>query len=242
MLPILQLGPLALRTPLLLTLLGLYLGISLAERRLPKGSLSISQLNSLVFPGLGSGLIAARLLFAWQHWAIFASTPLSLFSLDPGLLDPWAGLTVGVFAMLIYGQRQQLSLWSSLDALTPLLAVWGVFLSLALFASGAMYGMPTELPWGLELWGAKRHPVALYQAIAALIILIAFWRRWGQSRYPGQLFLQFTLATAASVFLVETWRAHSPLLLGGIRAVQAAAWLVMAICFWLLNSRAKPIV
>ncbi|GAB4478565.1 MAG: prolipoprotein diacylglyceryl transferase [Anaerolineales bacterium] len=242
MLPILQIGPFALRTPLLLTLLGLYLGISLAERRLPKGSLSISQLNNLVFLGLGSGLIAARLFFALQHWSIFAQSPLSLLSLDAGLLDPWAGLTVGIFAILIYGQRQQLSLWASLDALTPLFAVLGVFLSLAWFASGAIYGMPTELPWGLELWGAKRHPVALYQAIAALIILIGFWRRWGKGDYPGQVFLQFTLATAASLLFVETWRAASPTLPGGLRTVQSVAWLVMALCFWLLDQRAKHAV
>lgn len=239
MLPIFQIGPLALRTPLLLVLLGLYLGISLAERRLPKDSLTANQLNSLVFLGLGSGLAVARLIFALEHWAIFAEAPLSLFSLDGGLLNPWAGLVAGVLAMLIYGQRQGLSLWAVLDALTPLFAVLGVFLSLAFFASGAIYGVPTELPWGMELWGAKRHPLSLYQALVALFLLIVFWRKFGKGDFPGQIFLYYILSAAGALLFLEFWRANSPLLPGGIRAVQAVAWAMMALGFWLLNRRSK---
>ncbi|MCX8061363.1 MAG: prolipoprotein diacylglyceryl transferase [Anaerolineales bacterium] len=237
MLPILQIGPLALRTPLLLALLGLYLGITLAERRLPKDSLSESQLNTLVFLGLGSGLIAARLVFALEHLPIFIDAPLSLFSLDGGLLNPWAGLVAGLFAVLIYGQRQALSLWATLDALTPLFAMLGFFLSLASFASGEIYGVPTELPWGLELWGAKRHPLSLYYALLALFILIVLWSKFGKGSFPGQVFLHYVLSVAGALLFLETWRANSPILPGGIRTVQAVLWVVMALSFWLLDRR-----
>lgn len=239
MLPVLQIGPLALRTPLFLILVGLYLGISLAERRLPKNALSVGQLNNIVFLGLGSGLIAARLVFALEHWAIFAEAPRSLFALDGGLLDPWAGLGAGLLVMLIYGQRQGLSLWSTLDALTPLLAVLAIFLNLSYFASGEIYGTPTQMPWGLELWGAKRHPLALYQAFAALLILGILWRRLGKGSFRGQIFLQYVLLTAGALLFLEAWRANSLLLPGGIRAGQAICWLILALCFWLLNRRAK---
>jgi len=239
MLPILQIGPLALRTPLLLALLGLYLGLSLAERRLPRDALSAAQLNTLVFLGLGCGLIAARLAFALQHWALFVETPLSLISLDGGLLDPWIGSTVGMLALLIYGQQHRLSFWTTLDALTPLLAVWAIFLSLAFLASGEVYGNPTTVPWGVELWGTKRHPVALYQALAGTFILVGLWAKFGKGRFAGQVFLQYSLFTAAVWLFVEAWRANSPLLPGGIRAIQALAWLVMGLAFWLLDRRAK---
>lgn len=239
MLPILQIGPLALRTPLLLALLGLYLGLGLAERRLPRDTLSAGQLNTLVFLGLGCGFVAARLAFALQHWALFAGSPLSLISLDGGLLDPWIGGTAGVLAMLIYGQQHRLSLWTTLDALTPLLAVWAIFLSLAFLASGEVYGSPTNLPWGVELWGAKRHPVALYQALAGLCILVGLWGKFGKGRFAGQIFLQYALFTATVWLFLEAWRANSPLLPGGIRSIQALAWLVMSLAFWLLDRRAK---
>ncbi|MCS6908317.1 MAG: prolipoprotein diacylglyceryl transferase [Anaerolineales bacterium] len=242
MLPILQIGPLALRTPLLLVLLGLYLGITLAEARLPKGSLSAAQLNTVVFLGLGSGLVAARLVFALRQWTIFAEAPLSLLSLDGGMLDPWAGLVVGALAVLISVQRQRLSLWETLDALTPLFAVLGIFSSLAFFASGELYGIPTQMPWGVELWGAKRHPLALYHACAALLILIVLWRRLGKSRFPGEIFLQYLLSTSAAWLFLEAWRANSPLLPGGIRTVQGVAWFSMALCFWLLNRHARDLV
>jgi len=239
MLPILQIGPLALRTPLLLALLGLYVGLSLAERRLAKDALSVGQLNTLVFLGLGCGLIVARLAFALQHWALFVETPLSLIALDGGLLDPWVGGAAGIIAMLIYGQRQKLSLWATLDALTPLLAVWVIFLSLAFLASGELYGTPTNLPWGVELWGAKRHPIALYHALAGTTILVSLWGKFGKGNFAGQVFLHYILLTAAVWLFLEAWRANSPLLPGGIRAIQALAWLVMGFAFWLLDRRAK---
>ncbi len=239
MAPILQIGPLALRTPLLLTLLGLYLGLSLAERRLPKDSLSAAQLNTLVFLGLVSGVLAARLFFALQHFALFARAPLNLFSLDSGLLDPFAGWLVGILAMAIYGQRQRLSLWKTLDALTPLLAVLGVFLSLALFAAGEVYGTPTDLTWGIEWGGAKRHPLGLYSALGFLLILVFFWQRLGRGQFAGQTFLQFVLAAAALWLFLEAWRANALLLPGGFRAVQVTAWLNMAFAYWLLERRAR---
>ncbi len=238
MLPILQIGPLALRLPLLLALVGLILGISFAERRLPKAGLTANQLNTLVFLALGGGLLAARLAFAAQHFSLFSRAPLTLLSPDGGLLDPWAGAIVGLLAMMIYAQRQKLELWSTLDALTPLLAVWGVFLGLAAAAAGEPIGNPTALPWGIELWGVQRHPLPLYYSLAALLILAGFWRRWGQSRFAGEVFLQFTLVCAAALLVLETWRADSPLLPGGWRTLQVLCWLIMAASFVLLERRA----
>ena len=61
MLPILQIGPLALPVPQFSLLLALWLGLSLAENLAPRRGISSEALYNLVFTGLAAGLIGARL-------------------------------------------------------------------------------------------------------------------------------------------------------------------------------------
>ncbi len=235
MFPILQIGPLAVRTSGLLLLLGAYLGLSLAERRLPKNGPTADQLYNLVFLCLFSGVVGARLAFAFQNPNLFRTAPLNLLSTDPTLLDPFAGFATALLTALIYGQRRGLSLLPTLDALTPALAVMAVFISLANLASGKAFGTPTSLPWGIELWGAKRHPVQVYESIATGIILAWIWRKAGSALPPGRLFLLFVSASAGARLFLEAWRGDSALLPGGVRTAQVLAWGVLAVSLWVLN-------
>ncbi|MCS7010345.1 MAG: prolipoprotein diacylglyceryl transferase [Anaerolineales bacterium] len=234
MFPILQLGPLALRTPGLLLLLGLYLGLSLAERRLPRrGAPDANQLYNLFLIAVGVGLVTARLAFIVQNPALFRGSWLNWLALDARLLDPWTGITLGLLAALVYGQRKRLSFWETLDAFTPVAATLAVFLGLAHLASGNAYGLPTSLPWGIELWGAKRHPTQIYEILLALGMLAWLWPRFQQETRPGTLFARFLTAYAAATLFIHAWRADSTLVTGGFRLEQILAWLAMALGFWL---------
>jgi phosphatidylglycerol---prolipoprotein diacylglyceryl transferase len=239
MLPVLQIGPLAIRTSTLLLLLGFYFGLSLAERRLTKGGPTSDQLYTLTFISVFAGILAARLSFAAQNFNIFRESPLIIFSLDTSLLDPFGGTAVALIGMLIYGQRKKLSFWLTLDSFTPLLAVFAVFLGLAHTTSGAAYGAPTSLPWGIDLWGAKRHLSQVYETLAALLILVLFWPRFGREDAPGNVFLLFIMASAGTRLVLEAWRGDSIIIVGGVRLAQVIAWLVIALGFWLLERKAR---
>jgi prolipoprotein diacylglyceryltransferase len=127
----------------------------------------------------------------------------------------------------IYGQRQKLPLWSTLDALTPLLATLAVGLHLSQLAAGTAFGSPTQLPWAIELWNATRHPVQVYELIASLLIFIFLWLRKPGS-FAGSDFLWFTALTAGSRLVFEAFRGDSTLVFNGLRAAQLIAWLVLA--------------
>lgn len=239
MLPVLQIGPLAVRTSGLLLLVGIYLGLSLSERRLPKGGPTSDQLFTLTLIGAVAGLLAARLSFVAQNFPLFRDSPANIFSLDASLLDLFGGAAVALIGMLVYGQRKKLSLWATLDAFTPLLAVWAVFLGLAHLASGAAFGAPTSLPWGIDLWGVKRHPSQVYETLAALLILILFWHKFGADESHGKIFLTFITASAGARLLLEAWHGDSVVLPGGIRLAQALAWAVLALGLWGLERKAR---
>jgi phosphatidylglycerol---prolipoprotein diacylglyceryl transferase len=236
MLPILNIGPLAVQTPGLVILIGLWLGLSLAEKYAARRDLPANLLYNLVFVMLVAGVIGARLSYLLRYPEAFASSPLSLLSLNPGLLDSSGGLVVGAIAGLIYAQRKGMPFWRTLDALTPLLMVMAIALGVSHLASGAAFGAATQAPWGIELWGARRHPSQVYEILAAIAILTVLWPgRWSEKTPAGRYFLLFAALTAATRLFLEAFRGDSVLLAGGWRAAQAAAWLILAGSLWGLH-------
>jgi phosphatidylglycerol:prolipoprotein diacylglycerol transferase len=229
MMPIVQIGPIALRISGLLVLAGLYFGLILAERCLPEDGLLPNQLYNLTFLALITGVLAARISIVIQYFSLFQEIPLSIFSLDTSLLDPFGGSAVALIAILVYGQRKKLAFWTTLDAFTPILAVFAVFLGLAHMASGAAFGAPTNLPWGVNLWGAMRHPSQVYETMAAIFILAILWRKFGKPVAPGSNILLFAVMSAGTRLLLETWRGDSTLVFGNLRLAQILAWICMVI-------------
>ena len=111
MLPILNIGPLAIQLPGLVILIGLWLGLSLAERYAARFDVKSNLLYNLVFVVLIAGIIGARLAYVIRYPQAFAGNLFSALSFNLSLLDPWAGLGLGLIAGLIYGQRKKMALW-----------------------------------------------------------------------------------------------------------------------------------
>lgn len=239
MFPTLQLGPLALQVPGLVLLAGLWLGLTLSERRAKRHGENPGYLYNLVFIALIAGVIGARLSYAITYPSAFAANPLSLLSINPGLFDPFAGILIGVSAAVIYLYRKQLPLWSTLDALTPLFAVLAIAQGIAHFAAGSAFGSPTDLPWGIHIWGAIRHPTQIYEILLATITLLAVLLidRFPLRQIPGLTFLSFIALSAASRLFIEAFRGDSTLIGSGFRSAQVMSWLVLAACLALLGRR-----
>ncbi len=232
MLPTLSLGPLVVKVPGLILLIGLWFGLSLAERNSKNHGVNASILYNLVLITLISGVIMARLTYAARFPEAFFSRPLDLLSLNPGLLDLSGGVAGGIISALIFGGRKKLPLRGSFDALTPLFAVLGIALGLAHLSSGDAFGAPADLPWAIELWGARRHPSQIYETIAAISILLITWsdRLILPPRTSGARFLNFLAWSSAARLFLEAFRGDSVILFAGIRSAQLIAWSVLALC------------
>ena len=243
MLPTLPIGPSSIQVPGLIILLGLWLGLVVAERLAPRFKANPNEVYNLVFVILIAGLLGARIGYILQHFPAFVESPLSVISLNPGLLDPLAGAAVGLIAALIYGNRKQISWRPTLDAITPFLAVMMIAIGLANLASGDGFGAETDLPWGIYLWGTMRHPTQIYLSLAGGVILWIIWPRQRVSeqarRVPGETFGLFLALSSAAWIMIETFRGDSVLLPGGLRTVQIAAWILLAFSLWWLGKLSK---
>ena len=210
----------------ILLVAALWIGLTLAEKRSERHGISKEQLNNLTFYSLIAYVIGGRVLFALNNFSAFSQSPLSIFSPNPDLFDPTSGLIVALLTALIYGQRQKLQLWGTLDTVTPLLAMMMIGLSLSHLAAGTAFGSPTDMAWGIDLWNATRHPTQIYELIASLLIFGWLWFQKTDSP-PGIYFLTFTALTTGTRLFLEAFRGDSTLIFGEFRLAQIAAWIVL---------------
>jgi phosphatidylglycerol:prolipoprotein diacylglycerol transferase len=214
----------------ILLVAALWIGLTLAEKRTERHGVTKEQLNNLTFNGLIAYIIGGRLSFALSNLSAFSQSPLSIFSPNPDLFDPTGGLVAAILVGLIYGQRQKLQLWATLDALTPIFAMLAIGLHLAHLAAGTAFGSPTTLPWGIDLWNATRHPTQIYELLASLLIFGLLWFRKTDSP-SGILFLTFAALTAGARLFLEAFRGDSTLVFGEFRLAQIAAWGILLVVF-----------
>jgi len=233
MFPVIQIGGLALQTPGLILLVGIWVGLSLTERYAKLTKVNTDQLYNLTFTMLVAGILGARLAVMVRFPSAFIENPASTISLNPNLLDPSGGLATALISGLVYGQRKGMKLWATIDALVPTMGVMGIAIPLANLASGNAFGSPTELPWAIEIWGTTRHPTQIYQALASSLILWLVWpSRQGKKNTTGVLFIKYSALSAASILILEAFRGDSVLILNGLRSTQISAWIILAISLW----------
>ena len=170
MFPIINIGPLAIQAPGFILILAFAIGLWMTGIFAKNLGTNQDGIENTIFVGLFSGLAGARIGFLLQNPAILQKDPLAVISLTPSMLNLSFGFLVGALVAVIYAQKKHLPLWPTLDTITPLVIIIFAGLHIANLASGDNYGLATDLPWGIQLWNAKRHPVQLYAAFLSVLL------------------------------------------------------------------------
>lgn len=233
MYPTLSLGPFVFPTAGLVYLLGIWLALTLVERAAKRLRLNVAATYGLTVTGLVAGFVGARLLFVLEYWAAFQENlPGIIWPLTSGY-NLAGGLFFGAAAAFFYGRYQQLPLWSTLDALTPGLLGGLLTVSLADFLAGPGYGTLTNMPWGVSVFGIRRHPVQLYEFALGLAALAFWWRLTGlsgrapQRGFPGQAFLLTAVLYSAGRLFLDAFRDNPWLTAGGYHVIQILSLLAL---------------
>lgn len=236
MLPFVRIGPFLLQTPGLALLGGIWVGSWLVEKEAARFKLDPAVIYNLIFVGLISGILGARLAYAARFFEIYWSNPLSLLALNTGTLSPTEGATIGLIAAVIYGQRKGLPLRPTLDVLAPGLSAFLVFVALAHLLSGDAFGAPARLPWSVYLWDEYRHPSQVYELLAAVGIFLASRKIALNRGGSGLNFLLVVALSALAQIFLEAFRGDSVIWAGGLRAAQVIGIVILAISLLLFNA------
>lgn len=241
MYPVLSVAGLSLPAKPLLVLAGFYVTLSLGARIARRAGIDGDHVWNWGFISALGGLIVARLAYVARFPQPYLQSPLSVLSPRPGTWMPAAGLVGGIIVGYLYLRSRRVPLGAFVDAVAPALAFgWAVY-AFANFMAGDAYGTPSNLPWAVEMWGQKRHPVQLYEMGAALLAVLWLFgrpREVGRGAWGWRLLLAYSL----SRLFLESFRGDSTLVLDGYRLAQVGALVGALVALWGLSRLAPPAV
>jgi phosphatidylglycerol:prolipoprotein diacylglycerol transferase len=223
MYPTLPFGPLSLPTGPVLALLAVVLALDVAGRYGRRMGIHPDDLWNVGLIALAAGLIVARLWNVFQFWPIYRSEPLLIVSLRPSGFALGPGVIAAGLGGYLYLLRRALDPVRVGAALAVGGLAGGIILSIAGHATGAILGIPAEVPWALPYFGEPRHPVGLYRAVGLAVVCLAIWLA-ADVRRPGRVILLAVLGYSL-VRLVSDAYVESEALIGSFRQSQVAALL-----------------
>jgi phosphatidylglycerol---prolipoprotein diacylglyceryl transferase len=152
-----------------------------------------------------SALILSRLLLVMENLKSFFSYPLLILAL-PSLTA--TGVVLTLITTVIYLRIRRLPLLRTLDAWAPCATLAWVFLALGHLAEGSDPGLPATVRWSIlsPTGGARLHPVALYAAIAAVLITIVLVVCLRRHPLPGRTAALAFAASGIAQFLITFLR------------------------------------
>ncbi len=235
MFPTIHIGPFVFPTAGIVYLLGIYAALTLVERAAKRLALNVEATYGLAVVALVTGVVAARLAFVAEYWASFSQNLLSIiWPLTSGYTVA-AGLFLGAAAAFFYGRYKQLPLWPTLDALMPGLLTAVITISLADFLAGPGYGTLTSVPWGMSVFGIRRHPVQLYEIVLGVAALGVWWLAVKRQAPAGQPFLLALALYSAGRLFLDAYRDNAWLTADGYHILQIMALVVLVGCLVLLG-------
>lgn len=239
MFPMINIGPLAFPTAGLLTILGIYLLLSVVERAAARLGEDVNRLYSLSVLMLVTGFVGARLIFVILYWPAYRTNLLSIvWPLTSGF-NIWGGLILALAAGFFYGRFHQLSPWTTGDALIPGVIFGLMLISCIDFLAGPGFGKLTNAPWGITQFNVRRHPVQIYELFVGLLALWVWWQFHRERFFPGQLFLLTTAVYSGGRLFVDAFRENAWVMVNGIHVIQVICLVAMLLSLYGLGQMAE---
>lgn len=187
-----------------------------------------------------AGLIGARLYHVVSAWDLYKNDMLTIFT-------NWTGLGIygavggGLLALWLYCRVHHLSLARWMDIAAPGLILAQAIARWGNYFNQELYGLPTDLPWGLYIEPAYRypelanfekfHPLFLYESIWNLLVfLVLVWVvRNVKTLLEGDLICLYGIGYSTGRFFLESLRPEA-WNLNGVRTAQIVALGIIVVC------------
>jgi phosphatidylglycerol---prolipoprotein diacylglyceryl transferase len=241
MIPALNIGPFVLPTAALIYIIGAWVCLTLAEKTATWLNLDADDISGLVTVGLIAGIVGARLTFVATYWSSYQNNLLGIIWPINSGFNPFGGLLIGAAAMFFYGRYKQLNFWLTLDALAPIFITGLITVSLADFLGGPGFGTATDLPWGINQFGIRRHPVQIYEIVTGLFALLAWWFYRKRRIFDGQLFLVTIAVYCFGRVFIDAFRANAWLSASGWHVSQILFLIITLVSLILVAVGSKPV-
>lgn len=198
-----ELGPLTIRIYALCILAGIVAAVLITQRRLSRRGAASGVVLDIAIWAVPLGIIGARFYHVFTHLGDYfypGANLWTVFAIWDGGNALYGSLLGGAVGAYIGCRRTGIRFWSFADALAPAMLIAQSLGRIGNYFNHELFGLPTTLPWGLEILptdsmfpdglpaGTLFHPLFLYEIIwnlvgVAIILLLErrFALRWGRA-------------------------------------------------------------
>ena len=196
-------------------------GYWIFKRYLRSDKLTVKMLDALlIYLAIGI-IVGARLGHCFFYEPdYFLKNPLEILKIWKGGLASH-GFAIGILlALWLYYRKYKIPFLWLFDRIAIVVALGCAFIRIGNFFNSEIYGLPTNLPWGVEfvrdrlydsttgeiLPTVARHPTQLYEALSYILIFIAlfvFYRKKNMEIRDGFIFGVSMIALFSARFLIE---------------------------------------
>jgi prolipoprotein diacylglyceryl transferase len=250
---VVHLGPVPLRAYALFIILGVFVAVSIGQRRWAARGGAPGEIADLAAVAVPAGIVGARIYHVVTSPAKYLKDPIEVLYVWHGGLGIWGGVLGGFLAGWVWSRRRGWDVASLADALAPALPVAQAIGRLGNYFNQELFGRPTKLPWGLTIspnnpdaipGAIAYHPTFLYEllwdlGVAALVVLLD--RRFQLRR--GRAFAVYVMAYTAGRAWIEALRIDDAQHFFGIRLNDyVSATVFLAALGFLLLHRDRPMI
>lgn len=205
----------------LLFALGFFIGYLIFKRFLRSDKLTLEMVDSLLVHFAIGAIVGARLGHCFFYEPdYFLKNPFEILKIWKGGLASHGGALGILIALWLFVRRYKIPFLWLIDRIVIVAALGSAFIRIGNFFNSEIYGLPTNLPWGVEfvrdrlydsttgqlLPTVARHPTQFYEALCYILIFVAlfiFYRKKNMKVRDGFIFGVFLIAVFAARFLIE---------------------------------------
>jgi len=198
-----DLGPFRIHAYAICILIGIFLATAMTSRRLTKRGGEPGVVLDIILWAVPLGIVGARIFHVLTHpndYFYDGANLWDVFAVWKGGIAIFGALLGGAVGAFIGTRLAGIRFWSFADALAPGLLLAQAMGRLGNWFNHELFGLPTTLPWGLEIStdnlaypvglpaGTLFHPTFLYEivwnlvGVAVILILERKFRlRWGSA-------------------------------------------------------------
>lgn len=225
---LLSAGPLEIRWYGLFYALGFLLGYLILKKSAKELGITRKDVEDYILLLVMGGILSARIFYVLVYNPLYYfANPLQIPAVWQGGLSIHGGLLGAILVTWFFCKKKRVNFYALADLLVVPLALAMVFVRIANYLNGELWGTVTSVPWCVEFpWvDGCRHPSQLYEAAYSMVLFwMLFLLQQGRRLTRGVLFWLFIGGYGLFRFLVTFLREPDP---------TDPLWLGIALGQWL---------
>ena len=240
-----ELGPIRVHFYALFILLGIALAIWIGSRRFKQRGGEAGMILDIALWAVPFGIVGGRIFHVLTHWDyyFYAGADLTkVFAVWEGGLAIFGALVLGSVGAFIGARTAGIKFLAFADAIAPGVLVAQAIGRIGNYFNNELFGLPTTLPWGLEIStanpaypaglpaGVLFHPTFLYELIWNLMgFAVLIWLDRKLKLRWGQMFAAYLITYSIGRAFIESIRIDPSEIFFGLRTNVWSAIFTIAI-------------